>query len=170
MKMYRYLIILLLFLFITGCSAPNKITDPTPILNPKVVMSPAVKSLVAGETYEVIISVEDVSNVFGYNIYLSFDPTLVEMFLSSKGNFLGSSTTGLLASYKDPGKSSGVLIIGESRTDGNTSSGSGELCRITFKALASGTSKLYFSGINTTSVLEDLSGNKVQVNVWVDAS
>lgn len=168
--MYRYLIILLVFLFITGCSAPTKITDPTPITNPKVVMSPASKSLISGETYEVVISVEDVSNVFGYSINLSFDPNVVEMVSPSAGNFLGSLTTGMFANYKDSNKSSGILIIGDSRKDGNTSSGSGELCRITFKALASGTSKLYFSGINSTSVLEDLSGNKVQVNVWVDAS
>ena len=170
MKIHRYIHLLLVFLFIAGCSSPAKITDPSPTPNPKVVISPASKSLTAGETYEVILSVEDVSNVFGYNIYLSFDPTLVEMVSSSAGSFLGSSTTGLLANYKDSNKSSGILIIGDSRNDGKTSSGAGELCRITFKALTSGTSSLKFYDVNSTTVLEDLSGNKINVNVWVDAS
>src|SRR3989304_7398390 len=102
MKIHRYIHLLLVFLFITGCSSPAKITDPSPTLNPKVVMSPASKSLTAGETYEVILSVEDVSNVFGYNIYLSFDPTLVEMVSSSAGNFLGSSATRPPAHFYGP--------------------------------------------------------------------
>lgn len=171
MKIYRYIQVLLVFLFIAGCSSPTKITDPTPTPNPKVVISPAMKSLTTvGETYEVVISVEDVSNVFGYNIYLLFDPSLVEMVSSSAGNFLGGSTTGLYAVYKDTDQGSGILIVVDSRNDAKTSSGDGELCRITFRALTSGTSSLEFYDVNSTSVLEDLSGNMVQVNEWVDAS
>ncbi len=97
-----------------------------------------------GDTFEVRVQAEAGRPVSHLPLSLSFDPAVLAVEKVDAGDFLGGAGEARVMS--DSGRA-GSLVIGASRLGQVPGvKGTGTLARITFRALASGTSELAFEG------------------------
>lgn len=130
-------------------------TDSNMIFN----MLPGGVNVKVGDTFQVTISVINATNMFGWQIYVTYDPTKLECLKASfPDNYILSSSVTVcnsLATYNgtelpsgEPlqriSNSVGWVLAGDCQLGANqqTISGSGNLCQIEFKAIEPGTSSL----------------------------
>jgi hypothetical protein len=107
-------------------------------------LTPGRLSVSSGDTFEVRIQAEASRPVSHLPLSLSFDPAVLAVEKVDAGDFLGGAGEARVMS--DSGRP-GSLVIGASRlgqVPGVT--GKGTLARITFRALAAGSSELAFDG------------------------
>ena len=122
-------------------------------------MVPGDVSLKVGDTFQVTISVTNASNMFGWQIYVTYDPTKLECLtatlpkdylLSSYVTVCGSLTTYDGTEWKSGqplqkvSNDAGWVLAGDCEMGANqpTVTGSGNLCQLEFKALEPGTTSL----------------------------
>ena len=100
------------------------------------------QSLGIGGAFTVTASISDVTNLWGWSLGLSWDPSVLQMTSFSEGSFLTSAgQTSLTASPID--NSNGVIPnINDVLTLQNSASGSGNLVSFTFQILGYGSSHI----------------------------
>jgi hypothetical protein len=95
----------------------------------------------AGDTFEVTIGIENVTDLFTFSIDLSFDDTVVAPKGASAGGFLGGCSICFFAIFPDDpfGVPGMIQFISDTRTGPTAGvSGSGSLAVLTFDALMAG--------------------------------
>lgn len=101
------------------------------------------KIVKTGETFTVTINVGNVTNLAGYQMEVTFNPTVLEAVSVTKGNFISSD--GKATFCLDPIISNTAGLISQIacvRTVTDGVSGSGTLATITFKAITTGLSTI----------------------------
>ncbi len=115
----------------------------------------------AGDTFDVTIGIENVSDLFTFSIDLSFDETVVAPKSAGPGAFLGGCSVCFFAIFPDdPFGVAGMLqFISDTRVGPTTGvSGSGTLAVLTFDALIAGDPNFVLSSplfLNSTGDLLD---------------
>jgi general secretion pathway protein D len=109
----------------------------------KLALQPAVVSLAAGELFELEMVVDARVPVAHLPATLAFDPKLLAVERVDDGGFLGGSGAAqVLADSSTPG----TVVLGASRLGQRPGvAGSGTVARITFRALANGTTAVRFA-------------------------
>jgi hypothetical protein len=150
-------------------------TDPNMMFN----MVPGDVSAKVGDTFQVAISVTNATNMFGWQIYVTYDPTKLECLKASfpDGYLLSSYVTvcDSLTIYNATEWPSGEplqkisnevgwVLAGDCELGANqpTITGSGNLCQLEFRALEPGTTSLalvnaFNNGFQTFIVHPDIS-------------
>jgi general secretion pathway protein D len=109
----------------------------------KLALQPAVASLVTGELFALDLVVDARVPVAHLPATLAFDPALLAVERVDDGGFLGGSGAAqVLADSSTPG----TVVLGASRLGQRPGvAGSGKVARITFRALANGTTAVRFA-------------------------
>jgi hypothetical protein len=107
-------------------------------------LTPGKLTVSPGDTFEVRIQAEAGRPVSHLPLSLSFDPAVLTVEKVDAGDFLGNASEARVMS--DSGRP-GALVIGASRL-GKVAGvkGTGTVARITFRAVAAGSSELSFDG------------------------
>jgi general secretion pathway protein D len=126
----------------TVAAASNTANKPAPAV--RLWLVPGRLAVSAGDTFEVTVQAEAGQPVSHLPLSLSFDPQVLAVEKVEPGDFLGSTSESQVLS--DSGRP-GALVIGASRL-GKVAGvkGKGTVARITFRAVASGSSELGFDG------------------------
>jgi general secretion pathway protein D len=126
----------------TVAPASNTANKPAPAV--RLWLVPGRLAVSAGDTFEVTVQAEAGQPVSHLPLSLSFDPQVLAVEKVEPGDFLGSTSESQVLS--DSGRP-GALVIGASRL-GKVAGvkGKGTVARITFRAVASGSSELGFDG------------------------
>jgi len=141
-KWYLYLVILATALLVSTLWAGLSFAQGT-----RVLVSPSAQSIpTIGVTTTVDIRIEDVTNLYGAEVFLSFAPGILEVQGIADGDLL---TGGFLAA-KTWDNNAGTLNYAYTLLFPATVGvdGSGVLCTITFKGIGVGTSLLRFTEVN----------------------
>ena len=118
-----------------------------------VKVDPSSSTVAVGATIVVNVRIENVTNLAGAEVHITYDPTLLEVQGIAAGGFLApdfvaqSSATGGHIDY----------AIAQMPAQHQPVSGSGVFLQMTFKGLANGTSPINF----TSAVLSDAGGNPI---------
>ncbi|MGC9521295.1 MAG: LysM peptidoglycan-binding domain-containing protein [Anaerolineae bacterium] len=128
-------------------SAPVFAADPV------VKLVPASSTVDVGDQVVVSVMVEDVTNLFGVEFHITFDPNIVEVVDADAGTAevqvgFGDFLSPDFVAQNEADNTTGVIdfAISQMPTHGPVS-GSGTLATITFKGRASGTSDVAFSNV-----------------------
>lgn len=124
---------------------------------PILSLQPSTLSATVGDTVSFDIVISDVTDLFGFQFDLGFDPDIVQGVSITEGDFLsGGGTTFFVPGDID--NAAGVLAFTANALIGEIAgvSGGGTLARVTFTAIAAGTSLLNI--FNTTLLDSSLSG------------
>ena len=155
-----------------GCSRLGGVDNPTgpSTVSPKVFMDPA--SIPNGDSFTLKVYIENVTDLYYAAFYVIYDPLRLAYSGGASGDFLKQG--GVSVDFKDLGEypiSNGLVkrSVGVSRFDTNTPktsvSGTGVLCTLTFKALASGTANLSFSSDPNDQGFMNLNNTSIQITV-----
>jgi len=109
-----------------------------------------------GDTVKVVVKVNEVGEVYGYQLDLTYDSAILEVMTTdtgepavAEGGFLKTNapdgTFGVPVKIDTPGKVANIAFIKLGKVSGN--SGSGELVTISFKAKSAGTSTIGFTNV-----------------------
>ena len=117
-------------------------------------LAPGRLSVAPGDTFEVRVQAEAGQPVSHLPLSLSFDPAVLAVERVDAGEFLGGSAEARVMS--DSGRP-GALVIGASRLGKVPGvKGKGTVARITFRAVAAGSSELAFEGKALDAALKPL--------------
>jgi hypothetical protein len=142
------------------------------IANAQAVLSvePTAQTISAGSVFNIDVNISNVTNLYGLQFDLTFNPSLLSAVSSSEGAFL---TTGGHSTFFVPGTNDNVNGIIATTADtllsaGPGVSGSGELAAFTFDALKLGTSALGISNVllvdtNINSIRSTTTGGSATV-------
>lgn len=171
------LVVVTLFVFSTlgGCSRLSGVDNPVApsAVTPKVYMDPASKSVNSGSSFTVNIYIENVTNLFYANVYLSYDPAKITYTGSAEGSFLKQGGATVNFNHYVPPVQNGELVMGITRLGSSSggASGTGILCSATFSAVATGTSTITinqgssgFRNVNNSDIQITV-GNSTTVNI-----
>ena len=121
------------------------------LANAQAVLSiePLSQNVSVGSTFAVDVNISNVSDLYGYQFDLSFNPNLISAVSSSEGSFL---TAGGTSTFFIPGTNdnkNGIVSATADTIIGAVSgtNGSGNLAVLTFDAIGAGTSSLALSGV-----------------------
>lgn len=147
-----------------GCSRWGGVDNPTgpSTVSPKVFMDPSTVTKSLNQEFTISVYIENVTNLFYANIYVVYDPAKVSYIGSEAGDFLKQGGNAVLFEESDQ---NGLAVIGVSRQGSGVggASGTGILCKITFKAIAKGTTGITFKEENLG--FRDANDKDVEVNV-----
>jgi hypothetical protein len=141
------------------------IAPPVLGLSPRMWLDPETLNLAPGDVATVDIHVEDVVELAGVEVHLTFDPALLEVVDAdpssegmqiAHGDFLSADF--VVQNVADPAKGTVDYAIAPMQLD-KAASGSGILARITFRALAEGETRIEISG----ALLADTEGRPIAV-------
>lgn len=143
----------------------------TPAGAATLTIDPASMTVTAGTTFTVDVSVEGVTDLYGYGFAVGFDPAILEALGIAEGAFLpgGGATLFIDGTIDNTGgtitDTGGVLNGGVIGVDG-----SGVLATVTFRALATGSSAIsLFNPILLDSNLADIAADALAAgSVTVD--
>jgi|GEM_PF-3273494 len=108
-----------------------------------VSVSPSSQTILIGNSTSADIRIESVSNLYGAEVHLSFNPSILEVQGIADGNLL---TGGF--SLKNWDNSAGTVYYAYTLLyPASPADGSGVLCTITFKGIGEGTSPLNFTQV-----------------------
>ncbi len=119
-------------------------------------LSPSSDTVSAGEVFTVSLSVSGAVNLYGWQVDITFDPTILSALSSSEGGFLSSG--GSVPTFFIPGTMNSLTGLVDNMADSRTISitgvsGSGLLATLSFQALAHGTSALTLENVLLSNVL-----------------
>ena len=126
---------------------------------PLVRVQPAAMEVAAEETFIVAITIENVVDLYGFDILLQFDPSLIQVTEIEMGNFL---VQGIY--FEDIDNSLGSVNAVNTQTNPDVSqSGSGTLVLIHFVALSeTGISSIDFLEPDYLVVLSNINGEEIE--------
>jgi len=121
-----------------------------------LLLSPSSATVSAGEVFTVSLSVSGAVNLYGWQVDIAFDPTILSALSSSEGSFLSSG--GSVATFFIPGTMNNLTGLVDNMADSRTVSitgvsGSGLLATLSFQGLAPGTSALTLQNVLLANVL-----------------
>lgn len=163
------LIVVTLFVFSTlgGCSRLGGVDNPTgpSTVSPKVFLDPASKSVINGNSFTVNVYIENVTNLFYANVYLSYDPAKITYTGSVEGSFLKQGGASVTFNPYVPPVQNGELVMGITRlgSSSGSASGTGILCSATFTAVATGASSITIN--QNSSGFRNVSNSDIQITV-----
>jgi len=153
----------------TGAPAATVVAAANTAKAVRLWLTPGKLTVAPGDTFEVKVQAEAGQPVSHLPLSLSFDPRVLAVDKVEAGDFLGGSGEAQVMS--DAGRP-GALVIGASRLGKVPGvKGTGTVARITFRALAAGTSELGFDGKALDGALKPLAvrSRPAQVEVRPEA-
>ncbi|MFQ5341204.1 MAG: VWA domain-containing protein [Anaerolineae bacterium] len=140
----------------------------------RVAISPSSAQVAVGETVNMDVRIEDATSLWGARVYLTFDPTILEVVDAdtgtegvqiARGDFIDPREGRSWALVNQADNAAGTVeyasvLLNNARNPTPPASGSGVLARITFRGLAQGSSPVAFSSQNVE--LFDEQGRSVQ--------
>ena len=142
------LLILSLILISTGCL--GKLIPTTPEVTPPaeiagvLYLEPANLTLNPSQDFTVELKATSITNLKGYSVTLSYDPTLISLQEVTEGPFL--STKGKTFFYKKVDDTRGTILIDNALLGTDLSiSGEGTLATLSFTCLKAGSTSIEFS-------------------------
>jgi len=147
---------LLLVILLLGCATIQNTGVASSTSATTIYVEPPTSSALIGETFNVDIVVTDVTNLYGWNILIHFDPTLLDATGVARGALLeqAGSTNWQMWEILHPGEpwevinnTAGYVIVGDVLAPplpGAGASGGGTLVSITFLVEAEGATALSF--------------------------
>lgn len=176
--MVKYLITVLsaILLISSGCSRFGGVESPTAPseVRPKVFMDPAAVTPGNGETFTLNVYMENVTDLYYAAFYVVYDPNKVSYSSSATENFLKQDGITVndppyVGNEEPEGNGLVKRSFGVSRFDSNTPkrgvSGTGILCTITFKAIATGTTSIVFSEDPNDQGFRDVNDSDIIITV-----
>ena len=155
-KLIISLLILSLALILPGCLA--KLIPTTPEVTPPagtagvLYLEPTNLSLTPSQDFTVELKVTSITNLKGYSVTLSYDPTLISLQEVTEGPFL--STKGKTFFYKMVDDTQGTILIDCALLGTDLSiSGEGTLATLSFTSLKAGSTSIEFSLTKTRDAL-----------------
>lgn len=123
---------------------------------------PATAQIALGETIPVQVVVDNVTNLYGAEVHLTFNPTLVEVVDADGGTegiqvSLGPFLSVEFTAQNTVDAAAGRVDFGFSQVTAAPKSGSGTIATITFRGKATGSSPLNFTSV----ILADQSGGPI---------
>ena len=107
----------------------------------KLSVMPSTSSQTVGSTFQVAVMLDSSHNVFGVPMQVQYDPHVLELVNVDAGDFLQKDGKPVALVHRVEGN--GLASINASRPPGaNGIAGQGNLCTLTFKAIAAGDSKV----------------------------
>jgi general secretion pathway protein D len=102
---------------------------------------PAASNQTVGSTFQVVVNLANGRDVFGVPLQLQFNPAVLQLVNVDAGDFLGRDGQAVALVHRDEGN--GLVTISSERPPNAVGvSGQGNLCTLTFKAVAAGDSNL----------------------------
>lgn len=165
-----------ILLISAGCSRFGGVESPTgpSEVRPKVFMDPATVSPGNGETFTLNVYMENVTDLYYAAFYVIYDPNKVSYISSATGNFLKQDGVTVndppyVGNEQSEGNGLVKRSFGISRFDSNTPksgvSGTGILCTITFKAIATDTPSIGFSEDTNDQGFKDVNDSDIVITV-----
>ena len=147
-KLIISLLILSLVLISTGCL--NRLIPVTPELTSPVgeegvlYLQPANLNLIPGQDFTVELKATSITDLKGYSVTLSYDPTLISLQEVTEGPFF--SAKGKTFFYEKADDKKGTILIDCALLGKNLStSGEGTLATLSFTSLKVGSTNITFS-------------------------
>jgi hypothetical protein len=147
---YKRLIISLLILSLvftfTGCL--GKLIPTTPSVSPPaekagvLYLEPANLTITPSQDFTVELKVTSITDLKGYSVTLSYDPTLISLQEVTEGSFFSSKGKTLFYTKEDNGT---ILIDCALLGSGLSVSGEGTLATLSFTSLKAGSTSIEFS-------------------------
>jgi hypothetical protein len=131
---------------------------------PAIKVEPSVSSVQVNNTVRVPIKVENIANLTGTEIHLSFNTTILEVLELIDGGFIKADFT--VQNTFD--NAAGTIDYAVAQIDRSPANGSGTLFEIVFRAKAPGDSPIRFRGLPaapTGALLSDSNGKAIQVSL-----
>ncbi|MCX8095494.1 MAG: PQQ-binding-like beta-propeller repeat protein [Caldisericia bacterium] len=116
-----------------------------------------------GEQFNVDININNVTNLVSLNLYIIFDPSLIQVEEIKLGNFLSSDNITPIFSYKIYNLE-GYLILQGVRPQIKGVSGNGTLFTITFRSIKEGDLNLKIANLNLYNTIPNYIPCKVYTN------
>jgi len=155
-KLIISLLILSLIIILPGCL--GKLIPTTPSVTPPagtagvIYLEPANLSLAPSQDFAVELKATSITNLKGYSVTLSYDPTLISLQEVTEGPFL--SKKGKTFFYKKVDDTQGTILIDCALLGKTLSiSGEGTLTTLSFTCLKAGSSSIEFSLARTRDTL-----------------
>jgi hypothetical protein len=155
-KLLISLLILSLIVILPGCL--SKLIPTTPeVTSPAgtagvLYLEPANLTLTPSEDFTVELKATSITNLKGYSVTLSYDPTLISLQEVTEGSFF--STKGKTFFYKRVDDSQGTILIDNALLGTDLSiSGEGTLSTLSFTCLKAGSTSIEFSLTKTRDTL-----------------
>jgi LysM repeat protein len=137
-------------------------------------LTPAYQSISIGESVPVVLRLEDVDDLYGYQVELSFDPALVEVVDADAGKAgvqvsLGSFLQPDFVPQNNADNTSGSIVCVVSQLAPTSAvSGSGTLLTVTFKGKANGLTNIVFADLKLaksdgTAISATVQNGQIQV-------
>jgi LysM repeat protein len=153
-KSYLFRILTFITLLLTLFAHP---TGPALAADPVVRVMPAAPTVQVGQTVVVSVTVDAVTNLFGVEFHLQFDPAVLEVVDANTavpgvqiapGSFLSPD----IAPQNQANNTVGTIDFALSQTSPSTPvSGSGTLATITFRGRAAGSSTVAFTSVSLSN-------------------
>jgi len=131
----------------------------------RIYPSPQYPTLTSSLSFTVNISIKWAYQITSYQVYVSWDPTLLSVASTTKGKFLSNNTQILTSTYKNINNNNGLLTYVETQsrpTLDTAVSGNGTLFTVNFTAKRTGqctidlhNTLVYFLTVSLTHVVED---------------
>lgn len=109
------------------------------------------------DTFTVEINIENVVDLHGYSVFVSFPQSFIECLSTEPGFFLGSNTF----YYPNINNSSGMVQVDQVILGSGAVSGSGNLFKLIFRSFANGYGSLLFSQYD----LRDSQNNSIPASI-----
>jgi hypothetical protein len=155
-KLLISLLILSLIVILPGCLA--KLIPTTPSVTPPagtagvLYLEPANLTLTPSQAFTVELKVTSITDLKGYSVTLSYDPTLISLQEVTEGPFF--STKGKTFFYKKVDDTQGTILIDCALLGKSLSlSGEGTLAILSFTCLKAGSTGIEFSLAKTRDAL-----------------
>jgi hypothetical protein len=145
-KLIITLVILSLIFTLTGCL--GKLFPTTPSVTPSaekagvLYLEPANLTLTPSQDFTVELKVTSITNLKGYSVTLSYDPTLISLQEVTEGPFFSTKGKTFFYSKEDKGT---ILIDCALLGKTLSTSGEGTLATLSFTSLKAGSTSIEFS-------------------------
>ena len=120
-------------------AAPKAAAAPGPPVS--LVVIPATSTQAVGSTFTASVYLTNAHDLYSVPLQLQFDPKVLQLVNVDMGGLLGGDGQPVALSHRDDGK--GLVTVSASRPPGvGGVNGEGQVCILTFKAIAAGDSNL----------------------------
>ncbi len=132
----------------TGAAAVSTATNPITLS-----VLPGTSAQAVGSTFQVAVMLDHGTNVFRVPLTVQFNPNVLELVNVDAGDFLQKDGKPVAIVHRTEG--TGVIsIVTERPPSSNGVTGQGNLCTLTFKAIAAGDSKVTLTKVGAADALQ----------------